>query len=276
MHGCGNDYIVINCFEESVVTPSKLARKISDRHFGVGSDGLILIMPSRKVDFRMRMFNPDGSEAEICGNGIRCLGKYVYDHRLTNKKNILVETRCGIKGLKLFIKRNYVYEVEVDMGKLQPISKSIFTKADGKSCLVKDKIRINDKIFDINVISMGNPHCVIFVDNVDNFSVDKFGPIIENHRYFPQRANIEFVEILNAKGLKQRTWERGCGETLACGSGACVGMAAAFLNRKINNPIEIYLRGGKLFLKYESNGHIYMRGGVSEVFNGEYNLSYKV
>ena len=279
MHGCGNDYIYVNCLSQSlggqvVATPSKLAIKISDRHFGVGSDGLILIMPSNKADFRMRMFNADGSEGEMCGNGIRCIGKYVYDNKLTKKKNATVETKGGIVTLTIsgFNKDRSVRAVEVNIGKIRPIPKTFYIKATGKNTIIKDKLTVCGKKLSINVVSIGNPHCVIFVRNVDNYPVNELGPAIENHRYFPSKTNVEFVETINQNYVKQRTWERGSGETLACGSGACAVMAVIHNKDNAVDNVVIHLKGGKLNLRYSNNRNIYMRGPAVKICDGVFNF----
>ena len=220
MHGCGNDYVYVNLFEEKVDDPAQTSIKVSDRHFGIGSDGLITIGPSDKADFRMRIYNADGSEAEMCGNGIRCVAKYVYDHELTNKTEISVETGAGIKYLTLFVENDKVMKVRVDMG--EPILKPdlIPVVADGDK-VVDEPIEVYDKTWHMTCVSMGNPHAVIFVDDTANFELEKYGPFFENHNRFPKRTNTEFVQIISRTEVNMRVWERGSAETWACGTGTC-------------------------------------------------------
>lgn len=272
MHGLGNDYIYVNCLKEKIENPAGLSRKVSDRHFGIGSDGLILIEPSKKADVAMRIFNADGSEAQMCGNGIRCIGKYVYDRKIIKKDRLQIETKGGIVKLQLFAENGKVGEVEVNMGLPHPVPKDFYTKANGKSVLVKDRIKIINSFYDINVISMGNPHCATFVKNVEDYPAFELVAFnIQTHKNFPQQTNVEFVEIIDEKTVRQRTLERGSGETLACGSGACAVMAALYLNKKSCSQVDILLKGGKLKLRYEKGG-IYMRGAAVEVFEGELNI----
>ena len=222
MQGCGNDYVYINCFEQTVQNPTELAKKMSNRNFGVGSDGLILVMPSQVADCKMRMFNSDGSESEMCGNGIRCVGKFVHDKNIVKKDIITVETLAGIKTLQFFKdENNMVLDVKVNMG--EPIFKAdLIPVISEEKDLVKNlKLTVLDKTFTFTCLSMGNPHAVTFVDDVDNFDVDKYGSILENHPTFPKKANIEFVQIINKNHLKMRVFERGSGETFACGTGTC-------------------------------------------------------
>ena len=228
MQGIGNDYVYVNCFEETVENPEELSVRVSDRHFGIGSDGLILIMPSDKADFRMRMFNADGSEGMMCGNGTRCIGKYVYDNGLTDKTEISLETKSGIKYLKLFVKNGLVETVEVDMGQAVTKPADIPMKADGDS-FINRPIEVNGKMYNITAVSMGNPHCVIFTSGVDSLDLEKTGPAFENHVFFPEKVNTEFCEILSDGTIKMRVWERGSGETWACGTGACAVAVAAVL-----------------------------------------------
>jgi len=273
MHGAGNDYIYINQMKENIKNPQDLAIKISNRHFGVGSDGLILIMSSNDADFRMRIFNPDGSEAEMCGNGIRCFAKFVYDSSLTKKKKLTIETLAGIKELTLSTKNKKVSEVKVDLG--EPILERSRIPMIGDYGMVIDEILplTDGAKFNITAVSMGNPHVVVFVEDVENFPVSKYGPLIENHDLFPQRTNVEFVEILNDREIIQRTWERGVGETLACGTGASAVTVASILNKKTRRSIVIHLRGGDLETEWnEKNNHLYMTGNAIEIFKGEYEL----
>ena len=232
-----------------------LAKYMSDRHFGVGADGLILILPSSKADFSMRMFNADGSEAEMCGNGIRCVAKFVYDNCLTDKKIITVDTKAGIKTLTLNVVGKYVDTVKVDISNTK-IAKNL-------------KIEILDKIFDVSCVSIGNPHTVIFVDDVDSFDVKKYGELIEKNEMFPQRTNVEFVEIKDNSNIKMRVWERGTGETLACGTGACASVVACVLNGLTSCNVKVQLLGGNLDILYNDNNHVYMTGPAKTVFEGK-------
>ena len=274
MQGIGNDYVYVNCFEETVENPEELSVRVSDRHFGIGSDGLILIMPSDKADFRMRMFNADGSEGMMCGNGTRCIGKYVYDNGLTDKTEISLETKSGIKYLKLFVKNGLVETVEVDMGQAVTKPADIPMKADGDS-FINRPIEVNGKMYNITAVSMGNPHCVIFTSGVDSLDLEKTGPAFENHVFFPEKVNTEFCEILSDGTIKMRVWERGSGETWACGTGACAVAVAAVLcgYSKCGEEIIIRLRGGDPAITYKSDGRVLMRGGAEKVFDGEFYLN---
>jgi len=274
MHGAGNDYIFIEDFKQSIKNPSKLTIEMSNRNFGVGSDGLILILKSKKADFRMRMFNSDGSESEMCGNGIRCFAKYVYDHRLTKKDKIAIETKGGIKFLELKIKSGLVNSVKVDMGEPIFIREQIPMIGD-PGMAVNENIRLLDGVsFAITSLSMGNPHAVIFVEDVENFPVSKYGPMIENLNLFPNRTNVEFVQVLSKKEIIQRTWERGSGETLACGTGASAATVAGALTMQTERKITVHLKGGILKTEWnEKDNHVYLTGPAVEVFNGVWGLS---
>ena len=270
MHGLGNDYIYIDCIKgEKIENPSYLAKTMSNRHFGIGSDGLILICKSNIADFKMQMFNYDGSEAEMCGNGIRCVGKYVYDNELTNNKMITVETLGGIKKLKLNIKNKKVETVEVDMG--EPIFEAEKIPVLSDKYPVKNlKIIAEDKEFTFTCVSMGNPHAVTIIKNVIDFDVQRYGEILEKSKIFPQRANIEFVQILDKENVKMRVWERGTGETLACGTGACATVVTCNLNGYVKNDVNVELPGGILKIKWnKQNNHVYMTGPAITVFRGE-------
>ena len=269
MHGCGNDYVYVNLFEETIDDPAELSRYVSDRHFGIGSDGLITIGPSDKADFRMRIYNADGSEAEMCGNGIRCVAKYVYDHRLTGKTEISVESGAGIKYLTLFVRDGKVEQVRVDMG--EPILKPelIPVIADGER-VVDEPIVVKDTEWKMTCVSMGNPHAVVFVDDTENFELEKWGPYFENHERFPKRTNTEFCRIISRTEASMRVWERGSAETWACGTGTCATVMAAILNGYTDNKVLVHLRGGDLTIEYdEASNHIFMTGPATEVFNGE-------
>lgn len=281
MEGLGNDYIYINCIkktEQEINQISKLAQNMSDRHFGIGSDGLILICKSNVADFKMKMYNQDGSEAQMCGNGIRCVGKFVYDKGLTNKKSITIETLAGIKELDMNIENNKVNSITVNMGK--PILKEnsipciANTKVENKfnnDKISHVKLQVLDKNFDFTCVSMGNPHAITIVNNVDNFDVKKYGEIIEGDKHFPQKTNVEFIEIIDDSTIKMRVWERGAGETLACGTGASASVVACILNNLIKNNHEtkVKLLGGELSIKW--NEYVYMTGPAKIVFEGVYN-----
>lgn len=274
MQGCGNDYVYINCFEEDVKNPNELAIKMSNRNFGVGSDGLILVMPSNIADCRMRMFNSDGSESEMCGNGIRCVGKFVHDKNIVKKDVITVETLAGIKTLQFFKdENNMVLDVKVNMG--EPIfnPKDIPVISDEE--IVKNlKLKAFDKEFIFTCVSMGNPHAITFVEDVDNFDVDKYGSILESDPAFPKRANIEFVEVIDNNNLKMRVFERGSGETFACGTGTCATVVASFLNNKCNREnVNVKLLGGTLNITWsEEDNNVYMTGPARFVFEGDWLL----
>jgi diaminopimelate epimerase len=273
MHGAGNDYVYVNCFQERVDNPDQVAIKVSNRNFGIGSDGLILIMPSEVADVRMRMFNSDGSESEMCGNGIRCVAKYAYDHGIVSKKEISAETGAGILTLQLFTDdRNKVDKVRVNMGQPRLTRAEIPMLGDPKGQVVAEPLNIMHTTFQITCASMGNPHCVIFVDDVASFQVEKYGPIIENHELFPRRTNVEFVEIISPTEVRQRTWERGAGETLACGTGASAVCVAGVLNGVTDKKILNHLSGGDLELEWAEDGFLYMTGQAVEVFTGEIEL----
>lgn len=275
MHGIGNDYVYVNCFEETVENPERISELISDRHFGIGSDGLVLIMPSDKADFRMRMFNADGSEGMMCGNATRCIGKYVYDNGMTDKTEITLETKSGIKKLKLFPENGKVKTVLVDMGKAIIKPAEIPVLADGED-FISRKIEVNGNEETVTCVSMGNPHCVIFTDkNVDDFELEKIGPSYENHPLFPERINTEFANVIDGNTVKMRVWERGSGETWACGTGACATAVAACLNGhcKRDEEIRLMLRGGDLFITYKSDGTVLMRGPATTVFRGEIDIA---
>ena len=271
MHGTGNDYIYINAISQTVKRPSKLSITMSDRHYGIGADGLILIQKARTrgADFRMRMFNADGSEAEMCGNGIRCFGKYVYDHGLTDKKELAIETLAGLKILQLNIRNHRVTGVTVDMG--EPILRRDKIPMLGKPGIVDREVLqlLDGTHFEINALSMGNPHVVIFVEDAENFPVEKYGPVIENHDSFPQRTNVEFVQVVNSGEIIQRTWERGSGETMACGTGASAATVASILTEQTERSLTVHLRGGDLTTSWkEEDNHVHLTGPAVEVFEG--------
>lgn len=269
MHGLGNDYIYFNCFKEKIDNPSELSIKLSDRHFGVGGDGIVLIMPSEKCDFRMRMFNADGSEGKMCGNATRCIGKYVYEKGLTDKKELTLETLSGVKHLKLTVSNNVVEQVEVDMGKAIIKAKDVPVLSD-KEEVINEAVEINNKTYNITCVSMGNPHCIVYVDNVDNLKLDEIGPKFEKDKMFPEQVNTEFVQVIDKNTLKMRVWERGSGETFACGTGACATVVASVLNNycKKDEEVTVKLLGGDLKIKYLSDGTVNMTGPAEFVYEG--------
>ncbi|HEX9078303.1 MAG TPA: diaminopimelate epimerase [Desulfuromonadaceae bacterium] len=273
MHGAGNDYVYVNCFEETVANPRDVALRVSNRNFGIGSDGLILIMPSERADVAMRMFNSDGSESEMCGNGIRCVAKYAYDHGIVSKKEITAETGAGILTLQLVPGSDgRIEKVRVNMGPPRLTRGEIPMTGDAGAKVVAEPLIIQDRTFRITCASMGNPHCVIFVDDVAGFPVATYGPLIENHELFPRRTNVEFVQIISRTEVRQRTWERGAGETLACGTGSSAVTAACVLNGLTEKRILNHLSGGDLEMEWAEDGNIYMTGPAVEVFTGEINL----
>ncbi|MCI7233832.1 MAG: diaminopimelate epimerase [Oscillospiraceae bacterium] len=273
MQGIGNDYIYVNCFEEKVDDPERVSQIVSDRHFGIGGDGLVLIMPSEKADFRMRMFNADGSEGNMCGNATRCIGKFVYDNGLTNKTEITLETKSGIKYLTLYPENGKVKTVLVNMGKAVLTPADIPMKAEGESFINKPIEVLGSEVY-ITAISMGNPHAVTYVDDVTSLDLEKIGPAFENHPIFPERVNTEFIKVLDSHTIKMRVWERGSGETWACGTGACAAAVASVKNGYFKNgeEITVKLRGGDLFITYNTDGTVLMRGAAETVFTGEIDI----
>ena len=274
MEGLGNDYIYMDCTKSGEPENiASLAQFVSDRHFGIGGDGLILICKSDIADFKMRMFNSDGTEAGMCGNGIRCVGKFVYDKGLIGKTNLKIETLAGIKGLNLNIVSGKVETVEVDMG--EPILNPENIPVISKENPVKDlEITVLDKTFKFTCVSMGNPHAITKVENVKEFDVEKYGKVLEVDEHFPEKANIEFIEILDKKHIKMRVWERGTGETLACGTGACAVAVSCILNRYTENEVTVKLLGGDLKILWnKENNHVYMTGPARTVFEGELELT---
>ena len=271
MHGAGNDYVYIDGFQETVSDPAALAIEVSNRNFGIGSDGLILILPSALADVKMRMFNGDGSEAEMCGNGVRCVAKYAYDHGLVRKEVVTVETGAGVLTLQLYPNAaGRIAKVRVNMGRPRLTRGEIPLTGDPATQVVNEPLTILDQTFAITCVSMGNPHCVIFVDDVENFPVEQYGPLIEHHPLFPRRTNVEFVEVRSRREVRQRTWERGAGETLACGTGASAVAVAGVLTGRTERVIKNVLSGGELELEWNEAGEVFMTGPAVEVFSGEY------
>lgn len=269
MHGCGNDYVYVNCLEETVEDPSKAAIMVSDRHFGIGSDGMILIHPSEKADFRMAMYNADGSEGKMCGNGVRCIAKYVYDNGLTDKTRISLETLGGIKYLDLTVENGRVSMVKVDMGEPVLTAKEIPVIHE-KEQVVNEPMEVLGQVWNVTCVSMGNPHAVVFVEDTASLELEKIGPHFEHHPMFPERVNTEFVQVLDRKTVNMRVWERGSGETLACGTGTCASVMACILNGLTEDEVLVHLLGGDLKIRYDrESGHIFMTGPATTVFTGE-------
>ena len=271
MHGIGNDYIYINCFEQKIENPGELAVKMSPRRFSVGADGVILICPSDKADAKMRMFNLDGSEGKMCGNGIRCVGKFIYDNGIAHKDTVTVETLSGIKTLKISSADGVCKTVTVDMGKPQLEPEKIPILLDGESVIGRP-IEVSGKSYNITAVSMGNPHAVVFCDKIDDLELEKIGPDFEHHKIFPEQVNTEFIRVIDSKTLQMRVWERGSGETFACGTGACAAVVAATENGycKKGTEITVHLKGGDLFITNTEDGSVFMRGGAEKVFDGVY------
>ncbi len=270
MHGLGNDYVYIDCFREKVPNPEKLAVLMSDRHFGVGGDGLVLIMPSDNADAGMRMFNADGSEAEMCGNAIRCVGKFLYEHRIVSQDSITIETLAGVKHLQLEIVNNKVDSIRVDMGEPQ-LNPDLIPVNITAELVIAAPIEIKGRQYLFTAVSMGNPHCIIFVPEITDEMVLEDGPVIEVHQLFPRKTNVEFIKVISKNLIVMRVWERGSGETLACGTGACASVVAAILNGLTEPVVTVKLRGGDLTVEWDkSTNHVYMTGPAVEVFRGEW------
>ena len=293
MHGCGNDYVYVNCFAETVEDPGAVSKLVSDRHFGIGSDGLILIRPSEVADFEMAMYNADGSRGEMCGNGIRCVAKYVNDFGLTDKTSISVETLAGIKYLDLTVENGKVKKVRVNMGApilapaeipvlvacrdqegKHPGDSVILTEGDSPDAIIAQPLRVAGKEYKVTCVSMGNPHCVIFMDeDVRDMDLEKIGPDFESHKAFPKRTNTEFVNVIDETHLRMRVWERGSGETLACGTGTCATVVAAVLNGLTKDAVDVELLGGSLHIDWDRQENlVYMTGPATVVYSGEIDI----
>jgi diaminopimelate epimerase len=272
MHGIGNDYIYINCFEEKVENPAELSKFMSDRHFGIGSDGIVLIKPSTIADFCMNMYNSDGSQAEMCGNAVRCVGKYVFENGMTTKQNVDIETLSGIKKLELAITGGKVESVTVDMGEPIIVPENIPVQIDGEA-VINHPLTINGREYKITCVSMGNPHAVVFLDGnetLDDLNIELVGPLFENNPLFPRKTNTEFVKVIDKNNLKMRVWERGAGETMACGTGACAVLVASSLTGNSDRQATIHLLGGNLDIRWdEETNHVFMSGPATKVFEGE-------
>ena len=268
MHGLGNDYVYVNCFEEKIDNPPAVARFVSDRHFGIGSDGLIMINPSQKADFEMEMYNADGSRGEMCGNGIRCVAKYVYDYGLTDKTQISVETLGGIKYLDLTVEDGKVSLVKVDMGKPE-LEADLIPIISEREQVIDEPIEVDGKEYHMTGVSMGNPHAVIYVDDVKGLDLEKTGPKFENHERFPKRINTEFVHCIDRQTVEMRVWERGSGETLACGTGACAVAVSSILNNLTDTQVTVKLLGGDLQIEWDrEKDRVFMTGPATVVFDG--------
>ena len=272
MHGAGNDYVYVDCTKEELANPSKISKYISDRHFGIGSDGLILIKSSNKADFFMEMYNADGSQGKMCGNGIRCVGKYVFDNGLTDKTTVKVDTLSGIKILDLIVEDGKVTRAKVNMGSPILIAKDIPVITDSEKVIAQD-IEVNGKTYQMTCVSMGNPHAIVYVDSTDDLKIQEIGPYFEMNERFPEQVNTEFVQVVDRKNLKMRVWERGSGETLACGTGACASLVATVLNGLCDNTAVLHLIGGDLKITWDQNADIvYMEGPATTVFTGEIHI----
>ena len=273
MHGIGNDYVYVNCFKETVENPSEVAIKVSNRHFGIGSDGLILIKPSEVADGKMEMYNADGSQGAMCGNGIRCVAKYMYDYGITDKTSISVETKSGIKYLDLTLKNGKVDTVKVNMG--APILRaSEIPVVSEKEQVISEPVTVDGKEWKITCVSMGNPHAITYIDDVKHLEIEKIGPKFENHEIFPDRVNTEFVHVIDRNTVEMRVWERGSGETYACGTGACAVAVSSILNGLTEEEVTVKLLGGdlKIFWDRQEN-RVYMTGSATTVFDGKIDLT---
>ena len=270
-HGCGNDFVLVDAMREECVVTADMARKICDRHYGVGADGVLLLLPTDAADVKMKIINADGSEAEMCGNGIRCLARYAYEAGYVKEAEFAVETGAGIMRPKIILSPDdTVSSVRVDMGEPILTGEDIPVAEFGKRRVVAEPVEVDGESFVMTCVSMGNPHCVIFVDDLTAFPVEQYGPKLERHSLFPRRTNVEFVQVIDDSRLRMRVWERGAAVTLACGTGACASLVAAVLNQKSQRQVEITLDGGKLNIYWnEADNHVYMTGAAAEVFSGE-------
>lgn len=270
MHGTGNDYIYVDLFQQKLENQEEVAKVVSDRRFGIGSDGLICIAPSETADCRMIMYNADGSEGAMCGNGIRCVAKYVYDRGIVPKDHMSIETKSGIKQLELTVEEGKAVYVKVNMGEAVLKPSEIPVQAEGEDFIAR-QIEAGGRSYTVTCVSMGNPHCVVFTEGIDGLDLEKTGPLFENHPLFPDRINTEFVEVIDDHTLKMRVWERGSGETVSCGTGTCAATVAAVLNGHCprGEEVEVRVRGGALYDTYLENGEVLMKGPATEVFQGE-------
>jgi diaminopimelate epimerase len=266
MHGLGNDYVVIDNRDGKIhkATVAELSRRLCNRRFSIGADGLLLVFNSNSADVKMRIFNADGSEAEMCGNGIRCFAKYCYENNITQKANLTVETLAGVKQVWLTLQNDQIQSIRVDMG--LPVMKRCNIPMRGEDSCINEDLTINGETYKVTCLSVGNPHCVIFVDDLDSFPVNIIGPKIENHHLFPKRTNVEFVQVLSRSEMKVRVWERGCGETLACGTGACAAVVAGKTLQKVEDKVTVHLIGGDLDIEYANR--LFLNGPAEKVFEG--------
>ena len=269
-HGLGNDFVIVNGFKEKIDNYQQMAIEVCDRHIGVGADGLVILLPSGIADFQMRIFNSDGSEAEMCGNVTRCMARYVYDNGLTDKTKITLETKAGIIKPELIFKDGMLSTIRVDMGIPRLKRSEIPMNGNENEEVINELLVVEQSNYHITCISMGNPHCILFVDDIAGANLSVIGPAFENHLVFPRKINVEFVQVLNKQKVRMRVWERGAGITMACGTGACATLVATVLNGKTNRQIIVELDGGELFVEWGSDNHIYMSGPAVEVFRGEY------
>ena len=274
MHGCGNDYVYVNGFTEKVADKPKAVVALSDRHFGIGSDGVIFINPSQQADFEMEMYNADGTRAEMCGNGIRCVGKYVYDHGMTDKTSITVESFGKVKYLDLTVENGKVVKVKVNMGKPELTAKDVPVVSVHEQ-VIDEEIIVKEKSYRMTCVSMGNPHAVVFMDDVEHLAIEEIGPFFENHERFPNRTNTEFVQVIDDSHVKMRVWERGTGETLACGTGCCATAVACVLNRLTGAHVTVQVLGGEIEIYWDQKENlVYMTGPAVTVFEGETEEAY--
>lgn len=268
LQGTGNDFILIDCMKEPALDYAGAAVRLCDRHYGIGADGILLVLPSSRADFCMRIINADGSEAEMCGNGIRCFARYVYDKGLTEKEEFTVETGAGVLVPKIILNKGIVQQVKVDMGEPILAGDKIPVAGFGNNQVVNESITINGRDFKMTCVSMGNPHCVVFVEDAENFPIMEFGPLFEVCDKFPKKTNTEFAQIIDAGHIRMRVWERGAAVTLACGTGSCATLTAAVLNGLTKRQAEIQLDGGRLTVEWADNNHLYMTGPAEFVFCG--------
>ncbi len=267
--GCGNDFVLFDCRQEAPADYAKLAQQVCDRHYGVGADGILVVLPSDCADFRMRIFNTDGSEAEMCGNGIRCFARYIYDFGLTDKTCFTVETGAGVLVPEIILENGQVTGVKVDMGEPHLLGEEIpVTGFDGQR-VIDEPLTVDGKTYRMTAVSMGNPHCVIFVDDAENFPIYELGRQFESHALFPKKTNTEFVEVKDRRHVRMRVWERGAAVTLACGTGSCATVVAGILNDKLDREAEVQLDGGRLIVKWAENNHVFMTGPAELVFSGK-------
>lgn len=274
MHGCGNDYVYVNGFTEKVADKPKAVVALSDRHFGIGSDGVIFINPSQQADFEMEMYNADGTRAEMCGNGIRCVGKYVYDHGMTDKTSITVESFGKVKYLDLTVENGKVVKVKVNMGKPELTAKDVPVVSVHEQ-VIDEEIIVKEKSYRMTCVSMGNPHAVVFMDDVEHLAIEEIGPYFENHERFPNRTNTEFVQVIDDSHVKMRVWERGTGETLACGTGCCATAVACVLNHLTGAHVTVQVLGGEIEIYWDQKENlVYMTGPAVTVFEGETEEAY--